>query len=54
MADSYLNIVSFLLVTLFYYIALKPSLNIDTLADQEKYKKYLNVIERITTKKPTF
>jgi len=42
MADSYLNIVSFLLVTLFYYIALKPSLNIDTLADQEKYKKYLN------------
>lgn len=40
MANSYLNIVTFLLTTLFYYIALKPTLNIDTLSNQELFKKY--------------
>jgi hypothetical protein len=40
MANSYLNIVTFLLTTLFYYIALKPTLNIDTLSNQEQFKKY--------------
>jgi len=41
MADSYLNIVSFLLTTLFYYVALKPSINISILSDPQQYKEYL-------------
>jgi hypothetical protein len=41
MANSYLNIVSFLLTTLFYYVALKPSLNLNILTDPQKYKEYL-------------
>lgn len=41
MANSYLNIVSFLLTTLFYYIALKPTININILSDPEQYKEYL-------------
>ena len=40
MASSYLNIVTFLLTTLFYYLAIKPSLSYDTLIDANKYKKY--------------
>ena len=40
MANSYLNIVTFLLTTLFYYLAIKPSLSYDTLIDSIKYKKY--------------
>jgi hypothetical protein len=40
MAGSYLNIVSFLLTTLFYYIALKPTLKIDVVSDPIKFKQY--------------
>lgn len=41
MANSYLNIVSFLLTTLFYFVALKPSININILSDPQQYKEYL-------------
>jgi len=40
MASSYLNIVTFLLTTLFYYLALKPSLTYETLMDASKLKEY--------------
>jgi hypothetical protein len=40
MASSYLNIVTFLLTTLFYYMALKPKLSYDTLNDQQKFTAY--------------
>jgi len=40
MASSYLNIVTFLLTTLFYYLAIKPSLTYDILSDQTKMKEY--------------
>ena len=40
MSSSYLNIITFLCTTLFYYLAIKPSLSYDTLTDMEKYKKY--------------
>jgi len=40
MANSYLNIVSFLLTTLFYYLAIKPNFTYDMSSDQTKYKEY--------------
>ena len=40
MANSYLNIVTFLLTTLFYYLALKPSLTYETFIDMSKMKEY--------------
>jgi hypothetical protein len=40
MANSYLNIVTFLLTTLFYYMALKPSLTLDSMTDATKFKQY--------------
>jgi hypothetical protein len=40
MASSYLNIVTFLLTTLFYYLALKPSLTYDSLTNPIKMKEY--------------
>lgn len=40
MTSSYLNIITFLCTTLFYYLAIKPSLSYDTLIDIDKYKKY--------------
>jgi hypothetical protein len=40
MASSYLNIVTFLLTTLFYYMALKPKLSYDILNDQQKFSAY--------------
>jgi hypothetical protein len=40
MANSYLNIVSFLFTTLFYYLAIKPNLTYDDIIDQNKYEKY--------------
>lgn len=42
MANSYLNIVTFLLTTLFYYLAIKPTITFDILTDPEKYKKYVS------------
>ena len=38
MASSYLNIITFLLTTLFYYLAIKPTLTLDKL--QGDYKTY--------------
>jgi hypothetical protein len=42
MANSYLNIVTFLLTTIFYYLALKPSLPYSSYKDKEKYKAYIS------------
>lgn len=40
MATSYLNIVTFLLTTLFYYMALKPTLTYETLNNETEFKSY--------------
>jgi len=40
MANSYINIVTFILTTVFYYLALKPSLSYDVLIDVKKYEEY--------------
>jgi hypothetical protein len=42
MANSYLNIVTFLLTTIFYYLALKPSLPYSQYKDKEKFKSYIS------------
>jgi len=42
MANSYLNIVTFLLTTLFYYMALKPSLPYSLYNNREAYKNYVS------------
>ena len=42
MSTSYLNIITFLCTTLFYYLAIKPSLSYDTLIDTNKYKNYMS------------
>jgi hypothetical protein len=41
MTNSYLNIVTFLLTTLFYYLALKPALPYTLYKDHQKYKEYI-------------
>ena len=40
MDNSYLNIITFLLTTLFYYMILKPPLDYKTVSDGELYKNY--------------
>ena len=40
MDNSYLNIFTFLLTTLFYYMILKPPLDYKTVSDGELYKNY--------------
>ena len=40
MANSYINIVTFILTTVFYYMALKPTLTYDDLIDAKKYEEY--------------
>lgn len=40
MANSYLNIVTFLLTTIFYYFILKPKLTYDVFTDEKKMKEY--------------
>ncbi len=40
MASSYLNIITFLLTTLFYYLAIKPSFTYDMSVDPQKNKQY--------------
>ena len=40
MANSYINIVTFILTTVFYYLALKPTLSYDDLIDVKKYEEY--------------
>jgi len=42
MANSYLNIITFLLSTVFYYLALKPNLKYNDLTNGIEYKNYLN------------
>lgn len=42
MTNSYLNIVTFLLTTLFYYLALKPTLPYTLYKDKQKYKEYIS------------
>jgi hypothetical protein len=42
MANSYLNIITFLLTTLVYYLALKPSLKYNDMTNTENYNNYLN------------
>jgi hypothetical protein len=42
MSNSYLNIVTFLFTTLFYYLAIKPTLTYDVLVDPLKYKQYMS------------
>jgi hypothetical protein len=42
MANSYLNIVTFLLTTLFYYMALKPKNTYDISVDQKKNEQYIS------------
>lgn len=41
MASSYLNIVTFLLTTLFYYLAIKPSFTYEMSSDPQKHKAYI-------------
>jgi len=40
MTSSYINIVTFILTTVFYYMALKPILSYDDLIDVKKYEAY--------------
>lgn len=40
MANSYTNIITFILTTIFYYMSLKPTLSLDVLTDQTKYQEY--------------
>ena len=42
MANSYLNIITFLLTTLVYYLALKPTLKYDDMTNTDNYNNYLN------------
>ncbi len=42
MANSYLNIVTFLLTTVFYYLALKPPLPYSVYQNKEEYKGYIS------------
>ena len=42
MANPYLNIVTFLLTTVFYYMALKPSLRYSTYQNKDEYTKYVS------------
>jgi len=40
MGNTFLNIVSFILITILYYLALKPKLTIEILTNADSYKKY--------------
>jgi len=40
MANSYINIITFILTTIFYYMALKPTLKYDDLIDAKKFEEY--------------
>jgi len=41
MANSYTNLITFILTTLFYYIALKPTMTLDVFSDPPKYQSYI-------------
>jgi len=40
MAGSYLNIITFLLTTVFYYFALNPTITIEHLTNKDKFEEY--------------
>lgn len=40
MDNTFLNIVAFILITILYYIALKPKLTMDILTDKDAFQKY--------------
>ena len=40
MDNTFLNIFAFILITILYYIALKPKLTIDIMSNVDGYKKY--------------
>ena len=40
MSNSYINIITFILTTIFYYMVLKPTLSYDDLIDTKKYEEY--------------
>jgi hypothetical protein len=40
MSNSYTNILTFILTTIFYYMMLKPTLTYDMLSDAKKYEEY--------------
>lgn len=40
MASSYLNMITFLLTTLFYYLAIKPSITYETTINPDKYNQF--------------
>jgi len=42
MAGPYLNVITFLLTTLFYYMSIKPNLTYDMLTNDQQYKSYIN------------
>jgi hypothetical protein len=42
MANNYLNIITFLLTTLVYYLALKPNLKYDDITNNDNYKNYIS------------
>jgi len=42
MANSYLNILTFLLTTLFYYMAIKPTLTYETFLEPKKFKEFIS------------
>jgi hypothetical protein len=42
MANSYLNIITFLLTTLVYYLALKPTLKYNDMTNADNYNNYLS------------
>ena len=42
MANSYLNIASFIGTTLFYYLAIKPELTYDKVKDKSQYAEYVS------------
>jgi hypothetical protein len=44
MANSYLNILTFILTTVFYYMALKPNLSYDALVDEKNIKNIVKII----------
>lgn len=42
MANSYTNLITFIMTTLFYYVALKPNQTLETLSDNSKYTNYIS------------
>ena len=40
MDNTLFNIVAFILITILYYVALKPKLTLDILSDAVSYQKY--------------